>query len=152
MHRHKAFVSGSFIVQCILDEYSNSTIDIYVTHIGNDFNALENYLSNKLHCDNYLSHSYHCNTQIFSFKKNSKDIIHVRDFTPWCHKYDEDDYHNFVVGYRDTTKSNVQIISLNNDNLSYYQFVQKKFNVWYCDDKLYINNIEDILNVNCYKY
>lgn len=147
MHRHKAFVSGSFIVQCILDQYSNTTIDIYVPHIGNDFNELENYLSNKLHFENHLSHSYHCNHQIFSFKKNLiKDIINVRDFTPWCHEdEDGDDYHNFVVGYRDTTKLNVEIISLNKDNLVYYQFVQTNM---YCDDKLYINNIEDILNVN----
>ncbi len=159
MHRNKAFISGSFIIQCVLDEYwSNSTIDIYVPYIENDFNELENYLSNELYIENHLMHTYHCNTQIFSFLKNLyKDIINVRDFTPWCHNEycdddDEDHYHNFVIGYHNTTKLNVQIISLNipKDDLSYYRFVQTfKFNMcMYCDDKLYINNIEDILNEN----
>lgn len=140
INKNGAFISGSFIIQCVLDEYWESDIDIFCPHRDNEivksytddynFNDLENYLYN----NNY---GWYTQTYQYMRKYNGNydpDIIHVRD-------YDKEN------------KKDIQIIALNIDKniKSYQKFIENRFDFNICKNmyvggQLYIYNLDDILN------
>ena len=150
MSKNGAFLSGSFIIQCILDEYWESDIDIFCPHIGNKVTNLynepielernSNYYTNELEDYLYYNMGYKGHIEAYKYHQLNKHhpinykIIHVRDyFKP------------------DNDKSIIQMISLNIEKeiKQYYDFIEKRFDFDICKNmyngQLYINNIEGIL-------
>lgn len=156
MKHNGAFISGSFIIQCILNEYWDSDIDVFCPSIGNvnrihkfddesdesdeseendrkkyTFNEIEDYLFNEMEYDG--------SSECILYRWDTNDIK----------------THPQIRNVRTYTKENkcdIQIISINlSKNISdCYSFIENRFDFDICkniyDGDLIIKNIENILN------
>lgn len=147
MINHGAFISGSFIIQCILDEnwsdvHKDTDIDIYVPlnevkeHVFADgtivyFNKLEDYLYDEMGYDNQLV----LPCKRYTRYKNDKELPTMNNIRT---------YSRFG--------NNIQIISLNTDNSYDYNHFVDLFdfdickNIYYPNKKLYVSCIDNIMN------
>lgn len=158
-----AVISGSFILQCILDETWDSDIDFYVSDLDNDINRGKSELDYFFY-ENYLQYNYRditnysCNLTITSIR----DYLLVKNSNPevknailatnvYAHRpYGKTITVNDVV--YDVCK--LQCIKINCRRDQLIQFIVHDYdfdlckNVFYFTDSphLYIHSLQDIIN------
>lgn len=153
-----AFISGSFIIQCILNEYwshSGTDLDIYVPSINN--NVREHTFDEDDEDDNEDKKIYYYN-EVEDFVFNIG--YHIKSgpgpnkmYT--INKFDKDlPYITNVRTYSQENNLDIQVISLNiNKDLNHYHDFLNGFDFDICknlycptNNTLIINNIDNILN------
>lgn len=145
---NNAFISGSFIIQCILNEdwsnFSGKTdIDVYVPYYKNNtrvltfadgtmyyYNTLEDYIFSIMRHDLYTDDSP---CKRYTMRKNDKDLPTITN----------------VRSYDNPNGVNIQIISISRDDMNFadhhFDFNICK-NMYYPGKKLYIYDMDNILN------
>lgn len=145
-----AFISGSFIIQCILNEdwsllNEKTDIDIYVPFEGDKriehtfdnghkvfYNQIEDYIYNVMGYDYWEEDEPHKMYTRFKYDRELPTMTKIRTYTQ-----------NGI---------NLQIISLDTDKYYDYNKFVNLFdfdickNIYYPTQKLYINNIVNVLN------
>lgn len=158
MNDNGAFISGSFILQCILDEYWTSLTDIYMDsdinlvcpHYGNNIGKLYNQpIYGKNHdvtdLEYYLYNHMHYLELIHDYKG-----IPMTKHHPILYHIIHESY------YGSETDTNSKVIKINaltvEKNIhQYHEFINNRVDFDICkniyhDGKLYIKDIDNILN------
>lgn len=139
LNRVGGFIAGSFILQCILNEYWESDIDIFV--------PLQNLRKQGFDDGNMVTP-----LEYFLYEKNYDGNEDIQRYQG----KDEVKIHKQIKRVRNYTKANkpvIQIISFDS-NINYYKFISTwtDFDICknlYSNGKLIINNINNIFNKSC---
>lgn len=134
----KAVISGSFIIQCMLDEYyENSDIDIYFP-----INNNKSYLT-KRDFNYYEIEKFLWKTMNFKVKESYADISR--------YKSDQSDGKINIKWVRTyiTSRNDIQVIQVKIDNNHdlMKDFINDTFDFDFCKNLYYVNNKKEYINI-----
>jgi hypothetical protein len=145
-----AYISGSFIVQCILDENYDSDIDIYIPQSKMDLHDdIDEFFKDccvisdiqHYNLENEPDLTKICRVVTYNFKKSIiLDEDEEEDILPLCHHQ----YDDIIKNHKD-----IQFIYVDTDDIPNYIKETFDFDIcknYYKDNNVFITNLYDILN------